>query len=333
MFKSLHRTVVLLAISAIAACSSASTPSVTPSPLPSGAGLTQQAFVGVGDSLTFGEQSDGQLGVLTTSPVSGLPGGVVPPGQTMGFWALMYAQMNGIVVDPALGVWNTDTRFGAPATSPLPLINAPGLGETARRFGNESAVRRDTFRVRSIQSSGILTHALAADTRQSGGSHRGFGRAGHHDARGAGNDGALDGAAQRARLRLCHSAGRYYFRRPAIARFRRERTILRRSRAISGYVGTRQSHRARRSGFAQSETDDGLAGRKRRAQIHLLSRAVAHHGFAGANGNRSNDDRDDPGEGRLQSRRGQPTGYFGQPVDRRTAGSAVLSANQASRQI
>ena len=129
MLKSFHRPLALLALAALAACNGiGSAPNTVANPLPANAGLAQQNFVGVGDSLTFGEQSGGQLGVLATSPVSGLPSGLVPPGQTMGFWALMYAQMNGITLDPSIGAWNTDTALGARFTSPLPLINAPGLG-------------------------------------------------------------------------------------------------------------------------------------------------------------------------------------------------------------
>ncbi len=128
MLKVLDRPLAFIVVLALTACNGAASgpPPVAPSP-PSG-GLTPQNFVGVGDSLTFGEQSSGMLGALTTSPVSGLPNDVVPPTQTMGFWALMYAQMNGIVLDPALGSWNTDTSLGNAQRSPLPLVAAPGLG-------------------------------------------------------------------------------------------------------------------------------------------------------------------------------------------------------------
>lgn len=129
MLKSLHRTLAAAALVGLAACSggTVNTPPTAPSPSAGNpGGITQQNFVGIGDSLTFGEQSDGMLGSLATSPVSGLPGNIVPATQTNGFWALMYAQMNGIALDPAN--YNLDTAIGAPATSPLPLIKAPGLG-------------------------------------------------------------------------------------------------------------------------------------------------------------------------------------------------------------
>jgi lysophospholipase L1-like esterase len=75
-------------------------------------------IVGVGDSLTAGEQSAGLLGATgVVSPVSGFPGGVVPPGQENGFWSLLYQQATGT---PLANMYN-------PATSPLPLIAGPGL--------------------------------------------------------------------------------------------------------------------------------------------------------------------------------------------------------------
>ena len=130
MLKSFQRPLAVLALAWLAACNSTqnSAPGVIPL-LPPNGGIKQQNFVGIGDSLTFGEQSAGLLGVVTTSPVSGITNnGLVQPTQTNGFWALMYAQMNGIALDPALGVWNTDTALGAATTSPLPLVRAPGMG-------------------------------------------------------------------------------------------------------------------------------------------------------------------------------------------------------------
>lgn len=125
MFKN-FRSIALLSVFALAACGGGSTPSPAPSTLPASNGLKQQSFVGIGDSLTFGEQAGGMMGALGTSTLSGLPNQVVPPTQTNGFFALMYAQMNGIALDPAK--YNLDTAIGNGSTSPLPLINAPGLG-------------------------------------------------------------------------------------------------------------------------------------------------------------------------------------------------------------
>lgn len=127
MFKISQRVIATAALFALAACGSNpanTTPSIPV--LPPGGGITQQSFVGIGDSLTFGEQSEGQLGELSTSPVSALPGQIVPPTQENGFWALMYAQLNNITLDPAH--YNLTTKLGNGATSPLPLIHSPGLG-------------------------------------------------------------------------------------------------------------------------------------------------------------------------------------------------------------
>jgi lysophospholipase L1-like esterase len=97
-------------------CTSSSSPA--PANQPTGKGILAR-IVGVGDSLTAGEQSGGLLGALNvTSPVSGYPGGAVPPGQENGFWSLLYQQATG-------------TPIGAmyqPGVSPLPLIAGPGLG-------------------------------------------------------------------------------------------------------------------------------------------------------------------------------------------------------------
>lgn len=104
----------------LAACSGAATAgpgsSSTP-PLPpnntANAGLTQQNYVGLGDSLTAGYQAGGLLGDPTaTNSLSALPGGIVPVTQENGFWALFYQQATG---KSAAGV--------------LPLIKAPGLGD------------------------------------------------------------------------------------------------------------------------------------------------------------------------------------------------------------
>jgi len=180
MFKSLHRPLALLALFGLAACGGGSSVPSTPTPPPSGAGLKQQNFVGIGDSLTFGEQAGGQLGVITTSPVSaissgGPPGspGLVQPTQTNGFWALMYAQMNGIALDPALGKWNTDTALGAASTSPLPLINAAGLGAQlvvsavsppfAPTHSSCDAFNQSAFSAASAQATRVSATAPIAD--------------------------------------------------------------------------------------------------------------------------------------------------------------------------
>jgi lysophospholipase L1-like esterase len=78
-------------------------------------------IVGVGDSLTAGEQSGGLTG-------ADIPGGATAPGvgtigrvqetQEHGFYAILWEQANGV----------PQSTLENPATSPLPLILPPGLG-------------------------------------------------------------------------------------------------------------------------------------------------------------------------------------------------------------
>ncbi|HTU81825.1 MAG TPA: hypothetical protein VMF61_06835, partial [Candidatus Acidoferrales bacterium] len=120
----LQKSLAFIALAAVAACSGPNAAST----IPAAASATQtarrpgverphvphlwQTFVGVGDSLTAGYQSDGFLGATNvTSTASAYPGGAVPPGQENGWWALFYQQMT-----------------GQSATSVMPLIAGPGLG-------------------------------------------------------------------------------------------------------------------------------------------------------------------------------------------------------------
>lgn len=114
-----HRTLIAVVAwcTLLVACSSSS--STTPSVHPASGAAILSRIVGVGDSLTAGEQSGGILGATgVISPFSGFPGGAVPPGQENGFWSLLYQQATGT---PLVNMYN-------PATSPLPLIGGPGLG-------------------------------------------------------------------------------------------------------------------------------------------------------------------------------------------------------------
>jgi lysophospholipase L1-like esterase len=117
MFKGSFRAAAALAIIALTACGGSNgggnLPLTSTGSTPD-AGLTQQNYVGIGDSLTAGYQASGLLGAATaTSPVSALPGNIVPPTQEAGFWALFYQQATG---------------KSAATTGALPLIKAPGLG-------------------------------------------------------------------------------------------------------------------------------------------------------------------------------------------------------------
>lgn len=120
-------SIATLAIVALSACSNPPQRGAAPlPPVPTAVPAQTLSIVGVGDSLTFGEQADGMMGVASTNPLSALPGNVVPPTEENGFFALLWAKANGIALDPAK--WNLDTALASPATSPLALILAPGLG-------------------------------------------------------------------------------------------------------------------------------------------------------------------------------------------------------------
>ena len=118
MLKTFARPVTLLLVCALASCtgggSSAAPPTVAP-PAPGAATLT--TIVGIGDSLTAGEQANGVLGIPTTNTNSILPGNLVPPTQENGFFALLLEQAKGL----------SAASMANPATSLLPLINPPGL--------------------------------------------------------------------------------------------------------------------------------------------------------------------------------------------------------------
>ncbi len=119
----LTKTLAVLAVASLAACGGGggggSTAGLTPAAPKAGTTNPLFAtFVGVGDSLTAGYQSEGILGVNSTNPFSILPGNLVPATQENGYWALMFEQATGM--SPA--------QMASPATSVLPLINAPGIG-------------------------------------------------------------------------------------------------------------------------------------------------------------------------------------------------------------
>lgn len=121
------RTLAFVTAASLAACNGGQSLNSTPVPVaPQSGSAILTNIVGVGDSLTAGEQASGLLGVPTTNPVSALPGNLVPPTQTNGWWALFYAQAKGIALSP--GTYNIGTILGDPARSPLPLVNAPGIG-------------------------------------------------------------------------------------------------------------------------------------------------------------------------------------------------------------
>ncbi len=71
-------------------------------------------IVGIGDSLTAGEESDGLVGVTAANPLfpGTSPQPAIPASQPFGFWADLYNSVNG----------------AGSANAVLPLIQSPGLG-------------------------------------------------------------------------------------------------------------------------------------------------------------------------------------------------------------
>ncbi|MHB8196588.1 MAG: hypothetical protein ACYDFQ_10965, partial [Vulcanimicrobiaceae bacterium] len=84
MISRISKVLAALSIATLAACGGGGGAS-SPLPVTPQQASTNPMFariVGVGDSLTAGEQSDGLLGDTTvTNPLSILPGGIVQPGQ------------------------------------------------------------------------------------------------------------------------------------------------------------------------------------------------------------------------------------------------------------
>jgi lysophospholipase L1-like esterase len=120
-----RNSVAILVLGTLAACGASGTASNSPPFLPArDAHIRPQSIltriVGVGDSLTAGYQSDGMLGATGfKNPID--PGHFVPPGQENGWWALLDEQASSSTLEAAI-----DSMYD-PTTSPLPLINAPGL--------------------------------------------------------------------------------------------------------------------------------------------------------------------------------------------------------------
>jgi lysophospholipase L1-like esterase len=124
------RAALALAAFALAVSGCSGGGKTTPQPNAGNTVTTAVRLVGVGDSLTAGEQSGGLYGLaggmanpipnsffpLIPAPV---PFPIIPPSQGAGYWALMWSQANGGINPLTV------------ATSPLPLIATPLLGMLA----------------------------------------------------------------------------------------------------------------------------------------------------------------------------------------------------------
>lgn len=111
------KALALAAAASLAACNGGSSSPSSTIPKPPSGGNVLTNIVGVGDSLTAGEQAGGVLGDGTLSDPF-YPGLTVPPTQESGWWSQFYIAATG-------GSYAT---MANPATSVLPLVNKPGLG-------------------------------------------------------------------------------------------------------------------------------------------------------------------------------------------------------------
>lgn len=128
---STQKLLALAALTSLAACSGGGASNTqNPLPIPSPVSVTSR-IVGVGDSLTAGFQSNGFLGQIqpaVPNPNAGAPIPIVVPGQESGFWSLLYQRATGLP-------W---VAMASPATSVLPLIAGPGLGNQLVNAGPTS---------------------------------------------------------------------------------------------------------------------------------------------------------------------------------------------------
>jgi lysophospholipase L1-like esterase len=130
MMKKLFASLTLAALTTLAACGNGggggnvpqlvkgTGPATAPTP------IGGPVLIGMGDSLTAGEQSDGLLGTLATSPLSAYPGNAVYPGQDSGWFAILFdclTSTGGTCNHTSYSTTNASLAI-------LPLINAPGLG-------------------------------------------------------------------------------------------------------------------------------------------------------------------------------------------------------------
>jgi lysophospholipase L1-like esterase len=125
-FARIAKALALLAAASLAACSTnGGSPIPSAHTPPSSGGAVTQNIVGLGDSLTAGEQSGGLLGSAAValpdpttlfSPIG--PIGVVPPTQENGWFSLFYSAAKSM----------TWVQQANPASSVLPLVAGPGLG-------------------------------------------------------------------------------------------------------------------------------------------------------------------------------------------------------------
>ena len=132
MMKKYIALFVLAAVASLAACGNGGGGGNVPqlvkgtgaatAPTPAGGPL----LIGVGDSLTAGEQADSLLGQATTYSGSSYPGNAVYPTQESGWWADMYdclTSTGGTCNHTPYSASNLSVAYGV-----MPLIAPPGVG-------------------------------------------------------------------------------------------------------------------------------------------------------------------------------------------------------------
>ena len=141
------KALAIAAAASLAACGGggSSSSSTIPAPPSSSAVLTN--IVGVGDSITAGEQAGGVLGDTTLADPF-FPGITVPATQESGWWSQFYMSATG----------TTYTAMANPATSVLPLIGKPGLGDQLVPNNSAATGVPLPFLPLSTQPGGIAEH-------------------------------------------------------------------------------------------------------------------------------------------------------------------------------
>lgn len=125
-FVQIVKTLALISAAFLVACSTKGGPAVPASRSVATGTAVLTTIVGLGDSLTAGEQSDGVLGATGVtlpdastlfSPIEAI--GMIPPTQENGWFSLFYSDAKGLTWD----------EQATPSTSVLPLVAGPGLGD------------------------------------------------------------------------------------------------------------------------------------------------------------------------------------------------------------
>ncbi len=151
-------------------------PTTSTAPATSGTAVLK-TIVGVGDSLTAGEESDGLVGVTAPNPLgAGSKNPFIVASQPFGFWADLYNQVNGagaannvlpLIQSPGIG---TFLVFNAAGTSLIsPQTSCSGLNASAFTIGGALSTRvNPNVTPLDVAVPGQLTHEALAQTGPQG---------------------------------------------------------------------------------------------------------------------------------------------------------------------